>query len=95
MKEERIERQEIRTVRTTRHTQHETTSLSNGVYRPVELHHIPLPSTDGHVQAEIRMPSGQIDKPIIEDNRDGTVSIKYAPREEGQHELNIKYNGKH
>jgi filamin len=41
------------------------------------------------------MPSGKIDKPIIEDNRDGTVSIKYDPREEGTHELVLKYNGEH
>lgn len=41
------------------------------------------------------MPSGHIDQPVIEDNRDGTVSIKYDPREEGVHELYVKYNGEH
>lgn len=41
------------------------------------------------------MPSGNIDKPIIDDNRDGTVSIRYDPREEGLHELALKYNGEH
>jgi filamin len=41
------------------------------------------------------MPSGNIDKPVIEDNRDGTVSIRYDPREEGLHELALKYNGEH
>lgn len=41
------------------------------------------------------MPSGNVDKPVIEDNRDGTVSISYGPREEGLHELYIKYNGEH
>lgn len=41
------------------------------------------------------MPSGQVDKPMIEDNRDGTVSIKYDPREEGIHEMAVKYNGEH
>lgn len=45
--------------------------------------------------AEVKMPSGQVDKPLIEDNRDGTVSIKYDPREEGIHELAVKYNGEH
>lgn len=39
------------------------------------------------------MPSGQVDKPVIQDNRDGTVSIKYDPKEEGIHELAVKYNG--
>lgn len=41
------------------------------------------------------MPSGNIDKPHIEDNRDGTVSVRYDPREEGTHELALKYNGEH
>lgn len=41
------------------------------------------------------MPSGKVDKPSIEDNRDGTVSLKYEPREEGLHELLVKYNGEH
>jgi filamin len=45
--------------------------------------------------ADIKMPSGKVDKPVIEDNRDGTVSIKYDPREEGLHELAVKYNGEH
>ena len=39
------------------------------------------------------MPSGSVDKPLIEDNRDGTVSVKYEPKEEGLHELVVKYNG--
>lgn len=39
------------------------------------------------------MPSGKVDKPVIQDNRDGTVSIKYEPKEEGTHELVVKYNG--
>lgn len=43
--------------------------------------------------AEVRMPSGKVDKPVIQDNRDGTVSVKYDPREEGSHELVVKYNG--
>lgn len=41
------------------------------------------------------MPSGNMDKPIITDNRDGTVSIRYDPKEEGQHELAVKFNGEH
>lgn len=41
------------------------------------------------------MPSGQIDLPKIEDNRDGTVRVQYDPREEGIHELAVKYNGEH
>ena len=41
------------------------------------------------------MPSGNVDKPVIEDNHDGTVSLKYDPREEGQHEISVKFNGEH
>lgn len=47
------------------------------------------------VLAEVKMPSGNTDKPVIEDNRDGTISIRYEPREEGLHELYVKYNGEH
>ncbi|XP_076061850.1 filamin A protein cher isoform X2 [Oratosquilla oratoria] len=71
------------------------TSTSTSNFRAVELHSIPLPTTGGHVTAEVKMPSGGSDKPVIEDNRDGTVSVKYEPREEGQHELIVKYNGEH
>ncbi|KAK2704441.1 hypothetical protein QYM36_016740, partial [Artemia franciscana] len=64
-------------------------------YRPIELQNIPLPSTGGNVTAEVRMPSGIQDSPMIVDNRDGTVSIRYEPREEGLHELHVKYNSEH
>jgi filamin len=37
----------------------------------------------------------EVDKPVIEDNRDGTVCVRYEPREEGLHELVVKYNGEH
>ncbi|XP_017847553.1 filamin-A isoform X2 [Drosophila busckii] len=62
-------------------------------YRSVAFEKLPLPTTGGNVTAEVKMPSGKIDKPIIQDNRDGTVSVKYDPREEGSHELTVKYNG--
>lgn len=47
------------------------------------------------LSAEVKMPSGNMDKPVIEDNHDGTVSIKYEPREEGLHEIYVKFNGEH
>ncbi|XP_050531190.1 filamin-A isoform X2 [Daktulosphaira vitifoliae] len=63
-------------------------------YRPVALDKIPIPScAGGNLTADIKMPSGKIDKPSIEDNHDGTVSLKYGPKEEGLHELYVKYNG--
>ncbi|XP_046641662.1 filamin-A-like isoform X3 [Daphnia pulicaria] len=70
-------------------------SPSDSKYRPVELHNIPLPTTGGQVTGEVKMPSGKIDKALIKDNRDGTVSIQYEPREEGLHELHIHYNSEH
>ncbi|KAF2884976.1 hypothetical protein ILUMI_21197 [Ignelater luminosus] len=76
-------------------TKKSTSSQKQTSYRPVTLDNIPLPTTGGHVTADIKMPSGNVDKPVIEDNRDGTVSIKYDPREEGLHELSVKYNGEH
>lgn len=39
------------------------------------------------------MPSGKVDLPRIEDNKDGTVRVQYDPREEGLHELVVLYNG--
>uniref|UniRef100_W8AXR0 Filamin-A n=2 Tax=Ceratitis capitata TaxID=7213 RepID=W8AXR0_CERCA len=62
-------------------------------YRAVAFEKLPLPTTGGNVVAEVKMPSGKVDKPVIQDNRDGTVSIKYEPKEEGTHELVVKYNG--
>jgi len=43
--------------------------------------------------ALIRTPTGRIHTPIIEDNHDGTVSIKYQPSEIGLHELDVFYQG--
>lgn len=39
------------------------------------------------------MPSGKIDLPVIEDNRDGTIRIQYDPKEDGVHELVLLHNG--
>lgn len=38
------------------------------------------------------MPTTTKDTPVVEDNRDGTVCVKYDPREQGTHELFIKHN---
>ncbi|KAL1436102.1 hypothetical protein MTO96_010848 [Rhipicephalus appendiculatus] len=67
-----------------------------GKYRPIQLFDIPLQqSAGGQLTAEVKMPSGRVDKPVIIDNQNGTVSIQYEPREEGLHELHIKYNHEH
>lgn len=41
------------------------------------------------------MPSGKTAKPEIVDNKDGTVTVRYAPTEVGLHEMHIKYMGSH
>lgn len=37
------------------------------------------------------MPS-ETEKPTILDNRDGTISVQYDPKQEGNYEMQIKYN---
>lgn len=46
-------------------------------------------------KGEVRMPSGKVATPDITDNKDGTVTVKYAPMEAGLHEMDIKYDGIH
>jgi len=61
-------------------------------YAAVEALNIPVPRTGGHVAAEVKIPSGIVDKPLVEDNGDGSVTIRYNPREDGLHDLTVKYN---
>ncbi|CAB1345835.1 unnamed protein product [Coregonus sp. 'balchen'] len=49
----------------------------------------------GEITGEVRMPSGKTARPNITDNKDGTVTVKYAPTEKGLHEMDIKYDGNH
>ncbi|KAL0108256.1 hypothetical protein PUN28_015064 [Cardiocondyla obscurior] len=85
--------QESSTVTTKRSSQQE---LSKKNFNVIRLNSIPLPiASGGTVTSEVKMPSGNVDKPVIEDNHDGTVSIKYEPREEGLHEIYVKFNGEH
>lgn len=66
---------------------------SVGSLAPVEL---VLPAANiGELTAEVIMPSKQIDFPKIHDNRDGSITIRYSPREAGLHEMQIKHNGEH
>uniref|UniRef100_A0A8C8E777 Filamin C n=1 Tax=Otus sunia TaxID=257818 RepID=A0A8C8E777_9STRI len=44
---------------------------------------------------EVRMPSGKTARPNITDNKDGTVTVRYAPTEKGLHEMDIRYDGNH
>ncbi|XP_075902044.1 filamin-A isoform X1 [Nelusetta ayraudi] len=62
--------------------------------RPFDLV-IPFTIQKGEITGEVRMPSGKVAKPDITDNKDGTVTVKYAPTEAGLHEMDIKYDGLH
>uniref|UniRef100_A0A8C4T6N6 Filamin A n=1 Tax=Erpetoichthys calabaricus TaxID=27687 RepID=A0A8C4T6N6_ERPCA len=62
--------------------------------RPFDLV-IPFTIKKGEITGDVRMPSGKIAKPDITDNKDGTVTVKYAPTEAGLHEMDIKYDGMH
>ncbi|XP_047233810.1 filamin-A isoform X1 [Girardinichthys multiradiatus] len=62
--------------------------------RPFDLV-IPFTIQKGEITGEVRMPSGKVAKPDITDNKDGTVTVKYAPTEGGLHEMDIKYDGIH
>ncbi|XP_058791414.1 filamin-A isoform X2 [Phymastichus coffea] len=77
------------------YTKRSTTS-SKQKFNVIHLNSIPVPPVSGgKFASEVKMPSGNVDKPVIEDNHDGTVSIKYDPKEEGLHEVYVKYNGEH
>ncbi|KAG7256275.1 hypothetical protein CRUP_015168 [Coryphaenoides rupestris] len=56
---------------------------------------IPFTVQQGEITGEVRMPSGQSGRPHIMDNKDGTVTVKYAPTEKGLHEMDIMYDGSH
>uniref|UniRef100_A0A8C7WCU9 Filamin C, gamma b (actin binding protein 280) n=1 Tax=Oncorhynchus mykiss TaxID=8022 RepID=A0A8C7WCU9_ONCMY len=56
---------------------------------------IPFTVQKGETTGEVRMPSGKTARPNITDNKDGTVTVKYAPTEKGLHEMDIKYDGNH
>jgi len=76
-----------------RQTHHVSETVTSSQYRPVDFR---LPVGGGHpneITASIRTPTGRLHAPIIEDNHDGTVSIKYQPAEIGLHELDVFYQG--
>ncbi|XP_043944575.1 filamin-C isoform X3 [Protopterus annectens] len=56
---------------------------------------IPFTVQKGEITGQVRMPSGKKARPNITDNKDGTVTVKYAPTEKGLHEMDIKYDGNH
>uniref|UniRef100_A0A673G7J8 Filamin-B-like n=1 Tax=Sinocyclocheilus rhinocerous TaxID=307959 RepID=A0A673G7J8_9TELE len=69
-------------------------SVNGTGYRPFDMV-IPFTFRTGEITGEVHMPSGKTAQPEIIDNKDGTVTVKYAPTEAGLHEMHIKYNGTH
>lgn len=69
-------------------------SVNGTGYRPFDMV-IPFTLRKGEITGEVHMPSGKTAQPEIVDNKDGTVTVKYAPTEAGLHEMHIKYNGAH
>ncbi|KAM3832299.1 LOW QUALITY PROTEIN: filamin-C [Vipera latastei] len=66
----------------------------DAMLRPFNLV-IPFAVQKGEITGEVRMPSGKTARPHIADNKDGTMTVKYAPTEKGLHEMDIKYDGNH
>lgn len=66
---------------------------SIGKFRQVQLSKIPAPVslTENDTTAIARAPSGLMEKVALADHKDGTVSLKYDPKEEGLHEIHVKH----
>ncbi|XP_052680465.1 filamin-C-like isoform X8 [Crassostrea angulata] len=62
-----------------------------GLFQPVDIR-IPVGPIFNFVSAYVVMPSGKKAYPKIQDNKDGTVTVRYQPTEIGLHELYVKYN---
>ncbi|XP_069142475.1 filamin-A-like isoform X2 [Argopecten irradians] len=62
-----------------------------GLFQPVDFR-IPVGPIFNFVSAYVIMPSGEKAYPKIEDNKDGTVTVKYQPTDTGLHELHVNYN---
>ncbi|KAL7677096.1 hypothetical protein ACOME3_003343 [Neoechinorhynchus agilis] len=67
-------------------------SVSSGQYRPMDFR-IPVGGRLSDLDARIITPSGQIVQPMIDDNHDETVCIKFQPNEIGPHQLDVSYLG--
>ncbi|XP_076861287.1 filamin-C isoform X11 [Brachyhypopomus gauderio] len=75
----------------------ERVTAMNGMEPMLRPFHLLIPFTvqKGEITGEVRMPSGKTARPHITDNKDGTVTVKYAPTEKGLHEMDIKYDSNH
>ncbi|KAK6175823.1 hypothetical protein SNE40_014209 [Patella caerulea] len=62
-----------------------------GLFQPVDFC-IPVGPIFNFVSAYVKMPSGKKAYPKIQDNKDGSVTVRYQPTETGLHELHVQYN---
>ncbi|XP_071491356.1 filamin-A-like isoform X2 [Diadema antillarum] len=62
--------------------------------RPLDLVIPVIGAGSGCITGEVITPSRRKEVPVIIENKDGTITVKYSPKETGRHELSIKYNGK-
>jgi filamin len=80
------------TTSSSRITQSSTYGFNNQSNESYEPFNLRLP-VGKPVTARVKMPSGRIANPSVEQNSDGTVSIKYQPSEVGLHELEVMCSG--
>ncbi|XP_035238872.1 LOW QUALITY PROTEIN: filamin-A-like [Anguilla anguilla] len=62
--------------------------------RPFDLV-VPLAPQEGELSGEVRMPSGQVSRPDMVDNANGTLTVRYVPSELGLHHMDIRSNDSH
>uniref|UniRef100_A0A0B7BLG3 Calponin-homology (CH) domain-containing protein n=1 Tax=Arion vulgaris TaxID=1028688 RepID=A0A0B7BLG3_9EUPU len=62
-----------------------------GLFQSVDFT-LPVGPIFNFVSAAVVMPSGKRAYPNIEDNKDGTVTVRYQPTETGLHQLHMQYN---
>ncbi|KAL3307384.1 hypothetical protein Ciccas_014102, partial [Cichlidogyrus casuarinus] len=68
-----------------------TSTITTG-FHPVDFK-LPVGPTFSHVEGVVKAPSGQLMRPTLLDNGDGTVTAQFQPTERGLHELEVTYNG--
>ncbi|XP_012939324.2 filamin-A-like [Aplysia californica] len=69
----------------------QATAPGSGLFQPVDFT-LPVGPIFNFVSATVVMPSGKRAYPNIEDNKDGTVTVRYQPTETGLHQLHMQYN---
>lgn len=59
-------------------------------FRQIQLHKIAIPPTaTTPIQGLVKTPSGASDRALIIENHDGTINLRYDPKQEGLHEVNL------